>query len=182
MSEDRFPLITRQRLITAACVLVAVGLPVIMLMPPETAADDPTPAIPPAPLKIATMEAAAAALEAPMFNAERRQPVISAEGEAITGSETAPAVASAPTPVGLITGRRLQAMALLRSADGQTAIARVGDVIDGWKVTMVSAAGVTFEKGAERQEVGLDYRNRTESGGSSPPAISPPSASSHAGQ
>ena len=181
MTQGPSPLITRERLAMGFCVLVAAGLPAIMLMPHAIAIDDPQPQIVPAKLAVATMEPAGEALAKPMFNVDRRPPDLATAGDAATPDDIRAAEAAPPMPVGLITGHKIQGLALIRAADGQTAVARVGDIIDGWKVTLVAAGGVTFQKGAEERQVGLDYGNQPQGGGNPPPDPMPP-ASSHAGQ
>lgn len=152
-------LFTRERIILTASIVAAIGIPA-WLLSANSDSGESYEVIPLATkLSIAPAQNPAEALAAPLFNASRQPPPenmeVTAEANTTENPEAAP-----PTPVGLITGRKSAGLALVRSSDGQTIMARSGDVVDGWTIIGIAAAGVTYRRDAEQRQVGLDYGNR----------------------
>ncbi|HEY8612271.1 MAG TPA: hypothetical protein VIL69_13380 [Roseomonas sp.] len=87
----------------------------------------------------------------PLFNADRRPPVIT--------PPVVPRIDPEPQPPLAATGVALRsggALALLRLADDRIVRVRVGDDVDGWQVARISGDGVHLTRG--RQAVTLTAR------------------------
>lgn len=105
---------------------------------------------------------------------------ISAPLLAPTRSDAPAAVADAPPPtpppalVGIVAGGG-HAVALIKSDKGETVIAHIGDVLDGWTVAAITKRQVTFERSGTRQDVELIFTSSKKSDGT---ADTPPAAPS----
>jgi hypothetical protein len=151
------PLVTADRAFGLACLVLGIGAPLWLLAPePQIASENPArPVI--TPLRIFDAQAPGKALEAPLFNAERSVQLAGLESEA----PAEPAVVNTvPVAVGLITGRRTSGLALLKSANGETVVAKTGDVIDGWTIAAIGSGSVTIRKGSEERALALSYENK----------------------
>jgi hypothetical protein len=119
--------------------LVAVGMPVMLLMPessnaPATAAAGQPPlAAPPSPTL-------AAAFDRTLFG--------SAPAEA-------EAPVDAPALVGIVGRLDQDAVAMVRTADGSSRTLRIGESVDGWKLESLAIDAAFFTRGTERVRVPL---------------------------
>jgi len=119
---------------------VAIAMPVLLLMPGRAA---PAPARPRA---------------APPLAAPDQPPLAAAFDRTLFGSppaETSEAPADAPQLVGIVGRLDRDAVAIVRTANGDSRTLKVGDSVDGWKLESLAIDAAFFTRGTERQRVPL---------------------------
>lgn len=150
--------------VVAAAGALAIGVPMSLLG--GTAPRVPT--VPPAqPTPLPPIEAGtlAFAVTAPPFDPDR-----SPEGTAPAGAEAeaeAPPPQPMPALVGLVTGARGRAVALVRGSNGETVTISPGEEVDGWRLVSAGREQAVFELGGNRQTASLDFSNKA--GAAAPP-------------
>jgi len=181
MSDTPTSLITAPRLAVAVAALLSIAVPLSLLNGNAPSADISLDGRV-TPFDMVAIEPLAEASTSPLFNPSRSAP---AAEDAVDGNMSvaeAASPAAVPALVGLIVGRGTPGVALIRGADGQTKLLRRGETVDGWQLTTLSTTTATFEMGGQTEQVGLDFRNRTDSGQAAPPSSSPTAPSSPSGQ
>lgn len=120
--------------------LVAVAMPVLLLMPGAGKAPAARPRAQPA-------------LAAP-----EQPPLSAAFDRTLFGSPPADAAETpvdAPQLIGIVGRLDQDAVALVRTADGNSRTLKVGDSVDGWKLESLAIDAAFFTRGNERQRVPL---------------------------
>lgn len=129
--------------------LIATGLPAVLLLPPLLVTGEP----------LATGTARArrplAPPPLPALTALYRRPLF---GRA----RAAAAPADAPALLGIAGRIDADAVAIVRTGDGDTRTLRPGDSIDGWRLEALAADAASFVRGAETVRVPI-------AGGADPP-------------
>jgi hypothetical protein len=158
-------LVQQRWLFPAASAIAAAVVPLWVLwptvydpvLPPETV---------PFGLDMPTGAPIGRAIMAMPFSADR-DPSIRASSDEPASTEQAGSTAP-PQLVGLVGRVKGPAVALVRTADGATAVVRPGEDAAGWKVEAVGRDSITFSMGGNRQVVRLDYGNRQDAQASAP--------------
>jgi hypothetical protein len=119
------------------------------------------------------------ALVAPPFTAGRKP----APPESAAGATPPPAAAQPPAPpppplprlVGVASGGRGRAVALVKTGSGETLVLSSGASADGWRLVAVGRDQATFERAGERQTARLDFGNKNPvaSAAAAPPVPQP---------
>lgn len=169
---------TPSQIVLAVAVVAATAVPAIVLWPqkPPVAEGVVTKVTPFAVRPVPTIEPA---VTAPLFDVTRAPPPPPEPAKAIPAVPLPPP-APPPDLVGAIAAPG-GGLALVRTGDGSTVVVRVGAAVEGWQLLAVQGGRATFALGDRREDVALDFRNRTAGTGSgaagSPPASLPgPSA------
>lgn len=129
-----------QWLALGAAAVVAVAMPALLLMP----GSDRAPAARPK--------------EDPPLAAPDQPPLVAAFDRTLFGSppaETSEAPADAPQLVGIVGRLDKDAVAIVRTANGDSRTLKVGDSVDGWKLESLAIDAAFFTRGTERQRVPL---------------------------
>lgn len=151
---------------------LAIAMPMKLLGGPMPKVPVPPPVVP-TPLPPADPGTLAYAVTAPPFDPDRSpEPAAPAEAEAPPQAQPA---APLPKLVGLVTGGRGRAVALVRSASGETLTLAPGEEADGWRLVSAGRERAVFEQGGTRQTATLDFDNETQAASTAPPATPPPS-------
>lgn len=129
---------TAMRAALAAAAVVAVGLPILLLRP----------GAPPPP--VADRDADRAVRFAPPPPLER---VFERDLFARAAPDAAPADAPALTGIAGRIGR--DAVAFVRTADGDSRRLAIGESVDGWRLESLAIDAALFTRGAERARVAL---------------------------
>lgn len=120
--------------------VVGVAMPVLLLMPGSDRAP------------------AAQAKADPPLAAPDQPPLAAAFDRTLFGSppaETSEAPADAPQLVGIVGRLDKDAVAIVRTANGDSRTLKVGDSVDGWKLESLAIDAAFFTRGTERQRVPL---------------------------
>ncbi len=157
MSMTPAPLVTPERMTLLLSLLLAAGVPLWLLWPRQTPSEQDLPLSMVTPVRLFEAAEPAEALAAPLFNPDRVPPTQMQESEPVSGQPPADTV---PVPVGLVTGRKTGGLALLRVASGETLIARIGEVVDGWTVIAITSSAVSLRRGDDERRLELNYDNR----------------------
>ena len=128
---------------------VAVLMPVLLLMPAAVPIQ-PQPVIAAQPLAPPPLPAPAALYRRTLFG---------------TGTEPA-SPADAPQLLGIAGRIDADAVAMVRTADGQTRSLRPGESVDGWRLEAIAADAASFARGTETARVVV--------GGTSDDGVTPP--------
>lgn len=93
----------------------------------------------------------------PDLQAETATPLLAPSRSNLpVGAADAPPPAPPPALAGIVSGGG-KVVALVKPASGETAIAHVGDTIDGWALRSIEKRQVTFERNGEKQVVELVF-------------------------
>jgi len=164
-------------------VLMLIAVPLWLL-----GDDSEPPTIMPPPvmteLKVAPVPAISVLLTKPLFNADRSPAVALAESGGADPGATAQTVQQAPAPrlVGVISGRRGKAAAIVKAASGLDQTLTRGQLIDGWQLVSVGRNEAVFSIGERRETVSLDYANRGNANSSATASIASPTISPNPAQ
>lgn len=120
--------------------VVAVGMPVLLLMPGSDRAPAARPKAEPA-LAAPPQAPLAAAFDRTLFGSPP--------------AEASEAPADAPQLVGIVGRLDKDAVAIVRTANGDSRTLKVGDSVDGWKLESLAIDAAFFTRGTERQRVPL---------------------------
>lgn len=121
-----------------AAAVLAVGMPVVLLLPGDGARAPKAPPVP-APIGAGSMPPLARAYERPLFGS----------------AEPAAAPADAPQLVGIVGRLNVDAVALVKASDGATRTLKVGESVDGWSLASLAIDAAFFTRGGERVRVPL---------------------------
>jgi hypothetical protein len=145
----------RDRLLLAMSAALAIGVPVLLLMPGAGArlgSGVPSRTVPPL-----------AQPASPPPSALYRRPLFTAGGKDMAeGEATLPA--DAPQLIGIVGRIDRDAVALVRSADGATRTLQPGQSADGWQLQALAIDAAFFVRGPQRVRVPLP------AGDAAPPA------------
>lgn len=93
----------------------------------------------------------------PDLQAETAAPLLAPSRSNLpVGAADAPPPAPPPALAGIVAGGG-KAVALVKPATGETAMAHVGDTIDGWALRSIETRRVIFERNGEKQIVELIF-------------------------
>lgn len=168
-------LLRTSHLIFAAASLAAVAIPWMLIARPHVTNEPHFPfealggnaQIDPAP--------PLAALEGRLFYGGTPQPVL-ADANTPTDAATAQTPPEPPRLVGTAISRHGRAVAVMRTAAGETRMVARGDSIDGWRVVQISNAQIRIRLGGDTRTIII------ERGNPAPPSLTPtPSLASNRG-
>lgn len=131
----------REWIALGAAGLVAVAMPALLLRP-GVAPPEPVVAPPSPPLAPPVEPVLGVAFERPLFSAAPAAPIDAAPGDA-------------PALVGIVGRLDQDAVALVRSADGNSRTLKVGESVDGWRLEALALDAASFVRGNERRRVPL---------------------------
>jgi hypothetical protein len=152
----------------AVAVAAAVGTPMLLLGSNPEPAPRPVPAAYPLPARVEPSQPGTLsyALLAPPFTAGRKPAAPDVPAQAAMAAAPAQPAAAAPPPpplprlVGVASGGRGRAVALVKTSSGETLVLGAGATADGWKLVRVGRDEATFERSGERKSARLDFGNR----------------------
>lgn len=145
--------------------VAASGIVVVLTLLASARTATPTVILPPlpGPVHVATRAI-------PDLQAEKAAPLLAPSRSNLpVGAADAPPPVPPPALAGIVSGAG-KAVALVKPASGETAMAHVGDTIDGWTVRAIETRRVTFERNGEKQVVELIFAASSKTGAAPPSA------------
>jgi hypothetical protein len=162
-------LVRARWLVLGAAATLAVAAPVLIVSGEEAKPLRAAAALPPVEVDPRPSVPLAFALTAPPFDPDRTAETAPAPEAAAEAAAAPPPPPPAPPPalVGIATGGRGRAVALLKSASGETVMIGRGATVDGWRLVAIGRDTVTLARDGASQTLRFAFPNR--SGGSPPP-------------
>ena len=163
-------LVQRIWVIPAVCAIAAAAVPLWVLLPDDLEVVPPAPQTP-YDFDLPRPPGTGRAIIAMPFSSDRDPS--SGERYGGAGGEEAAAFPSPPELVGLIGRVRGPVVALVRTAEGETAVVGTGQDIAGWTVSAIGRDSITFSSGGKSQVMKLNYGNRDGTQGNAIPGQQP---------
>ncbi|PVX30455.1 hypothetical protein [Sphingomonas pokkalii] len=128
-----------QAIVLAVAAVSAVAMPLLLLLPPAAPQRRVQPSLPP--LSVAAEPPLVRVFDRPLF--------------AASAGDAAALPPDAPQLTGIVGRLGSDAVAMVRTAQGQNRTLTIGDSIDGWKLESLAIDAALFSRGGQQARVPL---------------------------